>query len=521
MWSGSHGRLASTPRELTGAAASRDDQSRTQEPPTVATGGSVTRVPIRQASHRRRTAVQCIVGREFAGIGAPRPEDCEGAIETMGAEIDGEMASGTEIRAAFVLEQHLGHRTYAENLRLGVGSASDLDAQWIPVRYAKPGGFLERRMLPASLQAYRAGRAEVRHGLNGAGDVDVVVFNTQVPAALGGRRARTAPFVVITDVTPIQYDRMSEGYGHRVDRNGPVRWYKHRENTRVFRSAAFCVGWSSWAASSITDDYGVASDRVAVIPPGVDLDRWSPGSVNRDGPLRLLFVGGEFERKGGPELLEAFAELPESAELTIVTKSKVPGLERVTVVDDLSPNDPRLVELFRSSNAFVLPSRSETFGIAAVEAAAAGLPVVASSVGGLADIVVDGGTGLLIEPGNTAHLKRALTMLEADPSLRRRLGAAARVKAVEHFDSQANVEKLLQLIRRAADVRSRSQTRSQHRRAGVQRRGVPRRDDAVRVEPDIHRPGGGCFRQRIDRRYPSSPGEVRPGRPPREGAPSQ
>lgn len=355
------------------------------------------------------------------------------------------------VRAAFVLEQHLGHRTYAENLRSGVNSATDIDALWIPVGYEAAGGALEHIVLTESMQGFRAGRAEVRRGLTEAGDLDVVVFNTQVPAAIGGRRVRASPYIAITDVTPIQYDGMSDGYGHRADRHGPLRWYKHRVNTRVFRSAAFCVGWSDWAAASMIDDYGVPRDRVEVIPPGVDLDYWHPGGLDRDGPLRLLFVGGDFERKGGNELLDAFARLPDTAELTIVTKSEVPRLDRITVLDDLSPNDPRLVDAFRSSNAFVLPSRSETFGIAAVEAAAAGLPVVASSVGGLADIVVDGQTGMLVEPGDLANLVRTLRLLDADPSLRQRLGAAARERAVEHFDGRANVERLLELVRRAAD----------------------------------------------------------------------
>jgi glycosyltransferase involved in cell wall biosynthesis len=85
---------------------------------------------------------------------------------------------------------------------------------------------------------------------------------------------------------------------------------------------------------------------------------------------------------------------------------------------------------------FVNPSRAESFGVAALEAAASGLPVVASRVGGLPEIVAEGETGLLVPPEDPAALAEALSGLIRSPERRRELGQAARARAVERYDWQ-------------------------------------------------------------------------------------
>jgi glycosyltransferase involved in cell wall biosynthesis len=80
-----------------------------------------------------------------------------------------------------------------------------------------------------------------------------------------------------------------------------------------------------------------------------------------------------------------------------------------------------------------VPSHREGFGVACAEAMAHGRPVVASAVGGLLDLVVDGETGLLVPPGDVAALRAALESLLGDEALRRRLGEAARERVRTHF----------------------------------------------------------------------------------------
>lgn len=346
----------------------------------------------------------------------------------------------------FAMEQHLGHRTYYENLRAHVGD-DRCDAVWLPVDYVI-GDRLDRLPLPHSAKAAWSARQAVRGGVASTG-ADVHVFNTQVPAVLGGRAARSKPFIAITDVTPKQYDRMAAGYGHRADRSGPIGWAKHELNRRMFADASWCVGWSNWACDSMVTDYGVERSRTRAIPPGVDTSVWQPGPETDHDAFKILFVGGEFGRKGGDQLLEAFATLPPNAELTLVTKSEVPRTDRVRVVSDLVPNDPRLVELYRSSDVFALPTLAETFGIAAAEAAACGLPVVATDVGGLPDIVEDGVSGFTVTPKDADSLAAALGRL-TDRDLRKKMGDAARRRAVEHLDAQTNAQRLMELVDDAA-----------------------------------------------------------------------
>lgn len=349
------------------------------------------------------------------------------------------------IRVLFAMEQHLGHRTYAANLRTQV-DGERYDATWTPVEY-RADGLLAHLPMPDAIRSALACRQEVRRGVRHA-DADVHVFNTQVPAVLGGRAARSRPYIVITDVTPRQYDRIADAYGHTPDRPGPVATAKHRLNRHVFTHAAWCVGWSRWVRDSFVADYGVEPDHTEVIPPGVDTADWQPGAGSGGPGLRILFVGGDFERKGGPALLRAFAQLPDDCELVVVTKSRVPRADRVRVVDDLGPNDPRLVELFRTSDVFALPSLAEAFGIAAAEASAAGLPVVGSDVGGLPDIVEHGVTGFVVPPGDDGAIARALLLL-GERETRDRMGAAARRRAEERFDARTNALRLLDLVARS------------------------------------------------------------------------
>lgn len=357
-------------------------------------------------------------------------------------------------RITFVLEHQLGHRTYAANLREVVAGFDDVDARWIAVHYEADLGMLGAVPWKALRTALR-GRAEVVAGLRRCAPADVRVFNTQVPAAIGGPRSWRSPYVLSTDVTPRQLDQIAAEYEHLADRPGPLQWAKHRLNRHVFGRASACVPWSQWTRRSLIDDYGVDPERIHVIPPGVDLDRWKPGRRTSDGPLRVLFVGGDFRRKGGDVLLAAVGELPPgSAELHIVSKDAVPARDGVHVYPDLAPNDQRLVDLYSSSDVFALPSRAETFGIAVVEAAACGLPVVVSDVGGLAELVTDGETGWRVPAGDQRALASVLGRLVDDRRLARRLGAAARARAEREFDARQNGRRLVELAMSCVTVSS-------------------------------------------------------------------
>jgi glycosyltransferase involved in cell wall biosynthesis len=97
----------------------------------------------------------------------------------------------------------------------------------------------------------------------------------------------------------------------------------------------------------------------------------------------------------------------------------------------------------------VVPSLYEPFGLVALEALACGIPVIASAVGGLKEIVLDGQCGLLVPPGDAPALTRALRLLLTDDSLRLRLGVGARLRAQE-FSLQRRSNELLALLEEPA-----------------------------------------------------------------------
>ena len=105
-------------------------------------------------------------------------------------------------------------------------------------------------------------------------------------------------------------------------------------------------------------------------------------------------------------------------------------------------------ELLATADVFVLSTRSEGLPLSILEAMAAAVPVVASNVGGVAELVVEGETGMLVPPGDPAALGEAIERLLADQSLARRLGEAARTRVAEHFDLTAVQEAHVALYRR-------------------------------------------------------------------------
>lgn len=351
------------------------------------------------------------------------------------------------IQATFVMEQHIGHRSYYENLRRYVDKSTLIRSEWVEVTYESTWGQNDAfRFLPKKLRGSLEGREQVRRGLKRANS-DISFFNTQVPAALSGRFISKTPYVLSTDITPRQYDRVGEFYDHQPDGANLLSYFKHLTNQRLFQGAARILPWSSWAADSLRSEYNVAPPKIEVLPPGVDINLWKPvfGAVNQT--MRILFIGGDFHRKGGDDLIQAFQSLPAGrAELVLVTRTRIEVGDGIEVYRELTPNSAELVALCQSCDVFVLPTKAEAFGIAAVEASALGLPVLATNVGGLRDIVVDGVTGYLIQPGDIDALVQRLQLLIDVPGLRERYGVAARERAISRFDARKNSSRIIEIL---------------------------------------------------------------------------
>jgi glycosyltransferase involved in cell wall biosynthesis len=360
-------------------------------------------------------------------------------------------------RLGFVMEQTLGHITHAENFWEWIARDSDVIPTWIPVSPEVPDRWdqvpIVRRnwTLRASIRA----REQVQSALRST-RLDGLFFHTQVTAIFARRLMADIPTVVSMDATPLNFDSIGNPYDHRPSEYWPVESFKNALNRRAFKRARRLITWHEWGKQSLIKEYGVDTEKVVVIPPGVDLDKWSvtPNADSRR-PVRLLFVGGNFRRKGGDFLLEAFRqELMRDCELDIVTREKVDmqGLRNVRVHHGLKANTPELMALYAQADLFTFPTLADTLPLAVMEAMASGLPVITTTVGALREEVEDGVTGFLIPPGDAKALAEATLRLVRNPQLRRDMSAAARNSADQRFNASRNYPHVLAVCKKCVDA---------------------------------------------------------------------
>jgi len=213
-------------------------------------------------------------------------------------------------------------------------------------------------------------------------------------------------------------------------------------------------------AAQLTGLYGADPDRVEVVPPGVDHAFFSPGDRRGaraalglgDHPV-LLFVGRIQPLKGLDVAVRALAELgrPDATLLVVGGASGVDGDEEVARVHNLVkeldltaqvrfvPPQPHhlLSTYYRAADVCLVPSRSESFGLVALESTACGTPVVAAAVGGLRTLVEHGRTGFLVESRDPAEYAAATERILSDHSLSVALASAGAARARNYTWSTA------------------------------------------------------------------------------------
>ncbi|HEV2034900.1 MAG TPA: glycosyltransferase family 4 protein [Candidatus Dormibacteraeota bacterium] len=329
---------------------------------------------------------------------------------------------------AFVLEQTLGHVAHSRNLERSLALEPDIDATIIRLDFQPPRGIGRLPGLRTwSFRASWAARQALLRRMR-SGRLDAVFIHTQVAALLAGNPITPIPTVISLDATPANFDDQGRAYGHHAQ-NRVFEAVKRKINQRAFGAAQTLVTWCRWSADSLERDYGVPAAKTMVVHPGVDLDLFRPDPErSRPGAVRLLFVGGNFARKGGRDLLEALRVLRGQVELDVVTGSEVEGIPPEVlcrVHRGLQPQSAELVRLYRDADVFVLPTRGDCFPQVIAEALACGLPVVATDVGGIREMVDAGVNGWLVPPESPRELAGAIASLVNDESLRRRMGQSS------------------------------------------------------------------------------------------------
>jgi glycosyltransferase involved in cell wall biosynthesis len=226
---------------------------------------------------------------------------------------------------------------------------------------------------------------------------------------------------------------------------------------------------SDWLRRSFVDEFDQAPEKVITVGAGANFESVPEAPERTFASPRVLFVGKRWERKGGPQLLEAFRGLRQDradAELWIVGPDEPPAQEAgIRFHGRISRSSPegerRLAELYRDATVFAMPSVYEPFGVAFLEAMAYRLPCIGSDRCAMPEIVEDGVTGNTVDAFDTEAL--ALRLLElAEPDRARAFGEAGHRRFLERFTWDGVAARMV-----AAVTVSRDAGGARPRRAGV------------------------------------------------------
>lgn len=217
-----------------------------------------------------------------------------------------------------------------------------------------------------------------------------------------------------------------------------------------FKRADFVISTSKFANEAVSSYYGIPKEKIITIYKGIDVSEFS-GSSEKD--IDVLFVGGNIEKKGIIELIDAVSIMKKDfPNIKVVAigrcsdkylsnlKTKVDNLglkDNITFIYNL-PHD-ELVKYYLRSRTFALPTYREALGQTILEAMAAKLPVVATDVGGVPEIV-NSKNGFLIPPYNSEQLAEKLSYLLSNPSKAKSMGVECWNTVSDKFDLQKMIK---------------------------------------------------------------------------------
>jgi glycosyltransferase involved in cell wall biosynthesis len=376
-------------------------------------------------------------------------------------------------RVAFVNGGILGLTSYADWARRTFADGRDIHAEhFVLSEDLRIGERITRRILCQQLWPNLSGsrnldlarfRREMNAGLQarrrllarGIDHFDVLHFHRQATAYASLDLMAQVPAIVSMDCTQAC---VLQGATSAVE-----RWslqFNLRRDGEILERAAAIVSTSRWTEEDVRCRYPRCRAPIYVMPNPVQLDlfdpRWIEERRARTSRPHCLFIGGDFPRKGGPDLLEAWVRggFAGRADLTLVTgwPLRRPLPAGVRVMSGIRAHTPEWAEAWRAADLFVMPTRNEAFGLVYQEAAAAGIPAIGSRLNAVPEIIDAGRTGLLVTPGSVQELTGALDRLISSADLREQLGRAARMKVEQDADPDVHRMRLVELVKQVASI---------------------------------------------------------------------
>ena len=375
------------------------------------------------------------------------------------------------LQVAFVNENTLGHRSYLLPFVQTLRAKPDhgivphwIDATPLPPDLKRYGEFsvklLRRWGLDWGPTRWRS--AASRHvqrqlqALYCETRLDAVVINTQSVALELMHWWDHPPLFVCLDATFAQLARSPWFANGRIGRlAAPITLAGLRRREReLFREVTMFLPWSEAAADSLRMEYRIPAKRIQTLPPSVSLgskEAWRAGHSRKS----ILFVGGDFKRKGGPLLVEAFLQyLRGDFELDIVTQSPIESAPDIRVHRGISAGSPAWHALWQEADVFVFPSSLETFGIVLLEALAFRVPAVSSPCGAAREILDNGAAGLLLDEMTPVAVAEAVRQVFTDEEATAHRVDRGANRVAHRYCLEQNTARLAESLRSVLDQKT-------------------------------------------------------------------
>lgn len=358
----------------------------------------------------------------------------------------------------FAVAMFGGNETYFRNLQDAVGTMEDVEPTWLPIEIEIPD-FIAK-LPPLSLNWTLRGALVTKlriQALERRGKkFDAALFHHQVLTMMLGKFSQRIPYIISTGVTPLQHDAYGYWYAKKkIPFERLLHTVKQIPIRRSYEKARFVLPFSEWTKRSIVEDYKVDAKKVITVPPGVNLEYWVRPRDKHTGAHapQILFVGGDFLRKGG-DILTAIAQKDEFSHchFHFVTHSYTgPTAANIFVHTQIAPNSDYIRALYSQADIFVLPTRADFSPWAIVEAMSQRIPVIATNSGSINELIRDGVTGYIVPVEDRVAIEDRLRKLLASPDTRQRFGDAARLIVEAHFDQRKNVNTMITYMKSIAD----------------------------------------------------------------------